>query len=188
VREATARLETVLLYGAALGRASLDFDVAQLPHGPTERWAALAPRTGRVPGGRLSLVAQRSSGFDAADSLAGLSIDDWVEVVPSDVEDTGVTFHFDASGSEAPQAWLLAVHPDPLPARDVTEAPRWSLETLEAILRETLELAELRAVDEDALRAAGQFLPAAYFASNEAGDTVSTDFTRNMVQTRKRRP
>jgi hypothetical protein len=135
----------------------------------------------------LSLVAKRSPGFKAAESLAGLSIDDWIEVVPGDVEDTGVTFHFDASGSEAPQAWLVAVHPDPLPARGETDPPRWSLETLEAILRETLELAELRAVDEDALRGTGQFLPAAYFASNEAGDTVSTDFGRNAVQARRRR-
>jgi hypothetical protein len=188
VREGAARLETVLLYGAALGRTDLDFDVAQLPHGVDERWVGLPPDSGRVPGGRLSLVAKRSAGFDAADSLAGLSIDDWVEVVPGDAEDTGVTFHFDASGTEAPQAWLVAVHPDPLAAGRETDEPHWSLETLEAVLRETLELAELRAVDEDALRGAGQFLPAAYFASNEAGDTVSTDFTRNAVQARRRRP
>jgi hypothetical protein len=45
----------------------------------------------------------------------------------------------------------------------------------------------LRAVDEDALRGTGQFLPAAYFSSNSAGDTVSTDFTRNAVHGRKRR-
>src|SRR5207247_6902183 len=153
-------------YGAALGRAGLDFDVAQLPHGPSEHWVGLAPLTGRVPGGRLSLVAKRSAGFDAAESLAGLSIDDWVEVVPSEVEDTGVTFHFDASGSEAPQAWLIAVHPDPLPGADAS-ARHWTLETVEAILRETLELAELRAVDEDALRGTGPFLPAAYFAAND---------------------
>jgi hypothetical protein len=187
VREATARLETVLLYCAALGRAGLDFDVAQLPHGPSERWVGLTPLTGRVPGGRLSIVAKRSAGFDAAESLAGLSIDDWVEVVPSEVEDTGVTFHFDASGSEAPQAWLVAVHPDPLPKADATVVSHWRLETVEAILRETLELAELRAVDEDALRGTGQFLPAAYFAANDSGDTVSTDFARNAVEGRRRR-
>src|SRR5207247_1026339 len=116
VREATARLETVLLYGAALGRAGLGFDVAQLPHGPSERWVGLAPLTGPVPGGRLSLVAKRSAGFDAAESLA-----------------------------------------------------------------------ELRAVDEDTLRGTGQFLPAAYFAANESGDTVSTDFARNAVEVRRRR-
>src|SRR5439155_1905776 len=182
VRDGVSRLESVLLYGAALGRLDFDFDVAQLPHGTTDRWVALAPEQGRVPGGRVSLVAKRSSGFDAAGSLAGLSIDDWVEVVPSEVENTGVTFHFDAPGAEPPQAWLLAVHPDP-----VGERRMWDIETVEAILRETFELAELRAVDEDALRGTGQFLPAAYFASNTAGDTVSTDFMRNVVHRKGRR-
>ena len=43
------------------------------------------------------------------------------------------------------------------------------LPVLETILSETLELAELRAVDEDALRGTGQFLPVAYFATNSAG-------------------
>ena len=183
VREGVSRLETVLLYGSALGRLDFDFDVAQLPHVATDRWVALPPETGRMPGGRVSLVAKRSTGFDAGQSLAGLSIDDWVEVVPSATEDTGVTFHFDSAGAEPPQAWLLAVHPNPLES----DAKAWDIETVEAILRETLELAELRAVDEDALRGTGQFLPAAYFSSNSAGDTVSTDFTRNAVHGRKRR-
>lgn len=182
VRDGVSRLESVLLYGAALGRLDFDFDVAQLPHGATDRWVALAPETGRVPAGRVSIVAKRSSGFDATGSLAGLSVDDWVEVIPSQAENTGVTFHFDAPGAEPPQAWLLAVHPDP-----VGGGPMWGLETLEAILRETFELAELRAVDEDALRGTGQFLPAAYFASNTAGDTVSTDFLRNVVHRKSRR-
>jgi hypothetical protein len=181
VRAPVARLETVVLYGAALGRIDFDFEVAQLPYEATERWVGLAPETGRVQGGRLSLVSLRSTGFDARDSIAGLSIDDWVEVVPSDAEETGLTFHFDAPAAEPPQAWLLAVHPDPT-------VGTWDLETLEAILGETLELAELRAVDEDALRGAGQFLPAAYFATNTGGDTVSTDFMRNVVHHgRKRR-
>jgi hypothetical protein len=183
VRDGVSRLETVLLYGSALGRLDFAFDVAQLPHSSTDRWVALAPETGRVPGGRISLVAKRSSGFDAGESLAGLSIDDWVEVVPNATEDTGVTFHFDSAGAEPPQAWLLAVHPNPLESG----ANTWDIETIEAILRETLELAELRAVDEDALRGTGQFLPAAYFSSNSAGDTVSTDFTRNAMHGRKRR-
>jgi hypothetical protein len=179
MREGAARLETILLYGAALGRLDLAFDVAQLPSAPGDRWVGLAPAVGAVPGGRLSLVARRSFGFDPSESLAGLLIDDWIEVVPAAAETTGVTFHFDAPGAEPPQALLLAVHPSP--QRDDGQEAAWSLSTLEAILRQTLELAALRAVDEDALQGAGQFLPAAYFASNEAGHTVATDFMRNVV-------
>ena len=69
--------------------------------------------------------------------LAGLLIDEWVEVVPSRRETTGVTFHYDQPNSAAPQAILLAVPSD---QREV-----WDLDSLEAVLHETMELARMRA-------------------------------------------
>ena len=57
------------------------------------------------PGGRLSLVAHTPLSpkrrFDRP--LAGLLIDEWVEVVPSRQETTGLTFHYDQPNSAAPQ-------------------------------------------------------------------------------------
>jgi hypothetical protein len=61
-----------------------------------------------------------------------------VEVVPSRRETTGLTFHYDQPNSAAPQALLLGV---PADGRAV-----WDLDSLEAIMRETVELARLRAV------------------------------------------
>jgi hypothetical protein len=55
-------------------------------------------------------------------------------------------------------------------------ATTWSLAALEATLLETLDLAKLRLVDLDALADGGALAPAAWFAINLAGDTVSTDF------------
>jgi hypothetical protein len=88
--------------------------------------------------------------------------------VPNREETTAVTFHYDAPGAVAPQSLLLAVPPD-------VRRP-WSVDTLEAILLETLELAKLRLVDLDALREVGHYLPGLYFAFNPAGDTISADF------------
>jgi hypothetical protein len=181
VRDGVARLEGVLQYAAALGRSGHEFRVGQLPYAPNDRWVALpAAAGGAVAGGRLSLVAHADTAFPTP-SLAALIVDEWVEVVPSAVETTGVTFHFDAPAAEPPQALLVGVHPDPIGAREGAAGGRWDLATVEAILLETLDLASLRGVDSDALRNAGQFLPAAYFADNAAGDTVSTDFRRNVV-------
>ena len=42
-----------------------------------------------------------------------------------------------------------------------------------------------RTVDLDALKNAGQFLPASFFADNSGGDTVATDFRRNVGSTPK---
>ena len=84
-----------------------------------------------------------------------------------------MAFHFDAPQAQAPQAILLAVPPD---AR-----PRWDLETLEAIVCDTLDLVRLRTVDPAALAQTsehGHFLPALYVAFNAAGETVSTDLSR----------
>ena len=102
--------------------------------------------------------------------LAGLLIDEWVEVVPSTTETTGIALQYDQPNAAPPQTILLAL-PPPI------ESP-WTIWSLQQVLLETLDLARIRAVDPDALDEAGHYLPALYFACNTAGDTVSTDFTK----------
>jgi hypothetical protein len=176
VRDGVERLDATLLYAEATNAGDgLDLRVAQLPYREGDRWVALPVAPGQsMPGGRLSLVAHAPTGLDFQSStgesleLAGLLVDEWVEVVPSPTETTALTVHYDAPGACAPQAMLLAVPPDPRQA--------WSLETLATVLLETLDLATLRAVDSDALEQVGHFLPALYFAFNAGGDTIATDF------------
>jgi hypothetical protein len=173
VREGASNLAAALLCSEA---ANYDpakpppvlptFQVGQLPYKANDRWVGL--EGGAVAGNRLSLVALASSAVNFGGPIAGLVFDEWSEVVPAARETTGVTFHYNEPGARAPQAILLAVAP--------AGQDYWSLEMLEATLSETLELAKLRAVDPDALKGAGQFLPALYFAVNKNRDTVSTDF------------
>jgi hypothetical protein len=172
VREGAARLDAALIYAEALGsEPGLDLTVAQLPHQAGDRWAAL-PFTADAPlqGGRLSLVAHMPFALDATKPLAGLFIDEWVEVVPGERELTGLAFHFDQPDAFAPQTILLAVPPD--------DRKAWDLEALQAVVLETLEWAKLRCVDPDALGELGHLLPALYFADNESNGTVTTDFSR----------
>jgi hypothetical protein len=179
VRPGAARLEEALLYTQALDvPLQRNLAVAQLPYESNDRWLGLPP-TAQKPmrGGRLSLVAQRprrgiSRPLSGAEPLAGLMVDEWVEVVPARRETTALGFHYDAPDAQAPQAILLALSPDP-------SAP-WDLGTLESILLETLELAKLRTVDQDALGEIGQFLPALLFGFNSNNEAVSTDFRRSV--------
>ncbi len=181
VWDGAARLDTTLMYAEAISAGdSLNFQIAQLPISAdgNDRWVGL-PITPML-GGRSSLAIHTPFQFDttqslADQSLAGLLIDEWVEVVPNSSETTAVTFHYDAPGACAPQTILLVIPPD------LSRA--WSLDALEAVILETLELAKLRAVDPDALNAnstLGHYLPALYFAYNQGGDpngdTISTDF------------
>jgi hypothetical protein len=163
VRDGIARLDAALARAEALGAGNgLSLRVAQLPSVPGERWVALPPPDGApFPGGRLSIVAQVLPGLELAGPVAGLLVDEWVEVVPAAREVTGVAFHYDQPNAEPPQAILHAVPPD-LRAQRVPGA--WDLDTLEAVVLETLELARLRAVaPEDAAEAgepaAALFLP-----------------------------
>ncbi|RPH77125.1 MAG: hypothetical protein EHM80_13170, partial [Nitrospiraceae bacterium] len=146
VRDGVARLDAAMMYAEALGHGTgLTLQVGQLPYQRQDRWVALptAPDH-RIPGGRLSLVAhlplQRTIRFDQP--LAGLLIDEWVEVVPSQKEITGLTFHYDQPSACAPQAVLIAV------SSDETRAV-WDLDMLASTLNETLDLAKTRAVSLD---------------------------------------
>ncbi len=144
VRPGATRLNEAMLFAETLGSAALSFQVGQLPYQAQDRWVALplAPEN-PFPRGRVSLVAHLSSAqplrFDQP--FAGLLFDEWVETVPSQRETTGVTFHYDQPNSAPPQALLLAVPSD----RRAT----WDLNSLEAVLQETMDLARLRTVAPD---------------------------------------
>ena len=170
VRDAVARLGAPLQGAEVLATGErLDLRVAQLPFAATDRWVGLPPLPGReLPAGKLSLVVQTAADFDAAQSLTGLLVDEWVEVVPSRTETTAIAFQYNPPDACAPQSVLLAVPPVP-------DAP-WTVAGLHRVLVETLDLAKLRAVDAEALGEIAQYLPATFFAFNAQDDAVSTDF------------
>jgi len=170
VREAAARLGGCLRTSEVLAAGErLSLSVAQLPFDAAERWVGLPLLPGgEMPHGKLSMVVQSSQALDPALPLAGLLVDEWVEVVPNREETTALTFQFDAPNAMAPQNLLVAVPP-------VAGQP-WTAEGLRQVLMETLDLAKLRAVDGSLLGAAAQYLPATYLPFNPADDVVSTDF------------
>jgi hypothetical protein len=184
VRDGVARLSTSLhLAEATSAGESVDFQVAQLPHAAGERWIGL-PETAAQPigAGKLSLVVHTAGAVDVTKAMAGMLVDEWVEVVPSRRETTGIVFQHDAPEARAPQAVLLAVPPVP-------GAP-WTGWDLHRLLLETLAAAKMRAVDAEALdtaalnpvagaQAVGEvshFLPALFFAQNVDGDAIAPDF------------
>jgi len=170
VRENVNRFQTALNYSEALNTGEkLKLKIAQLPHVENERWVALPLETGKsLPGGKLSIAVQSSTALDMKQPVAGLLIDEWVEVVPGGRETTGIALQYDQPSAAPPQSILVAVPPEP-------ESP-WTIWSLQQVLLETLDLARIRAVDPAAFDEIGHYLPALYFAFNTLGDTVSTDF------------
>jgi hypothetical protein len=145
--------------------------VAQTPADPSgsERWAALqGADDAPPPGGRTSWVLDTTL-TALTGEVAGLLIDQWVDVVPQLMQSTGVALHYLAPASQPPQAILVAVPPD--------DRPNWTVEALERVIVETLDLAHVRAVDLDSLRTVGHIVPGLFLATNPNGDTISTSLT-----------
>ena len=172
VRPPMARWRRLGLYAETLG-PPLALEAAQLPFREGEAWVGLALDGTRPPSGRVSLILHRAAAPAASDVWAGLLMDEWTELIPNERELTGLAFHYDDPGAEAPQAVLLAVPP--------TGNAVWDQETVVDILHETLDLAKLRAVDGQLVGGLGQLLPAALLAANHQGDTISTTFTNLRV-------
>ena len=53
-------------------------------------------------------------------------------------------------------------------------AETWDLESLTAIVNETLDLAKVRAVDLEQLEPIAQLIPSIYLAANAGDDTIAT--------------
>jgi hypothetical protein len=169
------RLNHLFLYAEAVAPGPIGgLQVAQLPAKSGDHWIALN-QTNVSPTARLSLVAYSPKAFVAGARVAGLVIDEWIEVLPSAQQITGVSFQIQDPTSRAPQSILLVVPPD--------DFPEWTLQSVEGSILDALDLAKLRAVDPDALGAYGHYLPALYFALNQGGttiDTISLDFTSTL--------
>jgi hypothetical protein len=144
--------------------SALTLRVAQFPFDTRNRWLALnedergAEYDTTRDRGRLSIVAAfgapqgvpvlTTGTGGQSDKLAGLLLDQWDEMIPSATASTGVSFQYDGPSSQAPQCLLLAV-----PAQRGTAAKSWDVADLAAIVYDTLDLAKVRAVDLDAMRA-----------------------------------
>jgi hypothetical protein len=167
VRPAMDRWRRLGLYAETAGRP-LALGVAQLPYQAGEAWVGRPAAT--VPPGRLSLVLHRHAAPAAHAAWSGVLLDEWTELVPNAAELTGIAFHYDDPGAEAPQAVLVAVPPD--------GSATWDLDTVVAVLHETLDLAKVRAVDAELVGGLGQLVPMTLLAANRAGDTIASDLTR----------
>jgi hypothetical protein len=175
VREGLGRWRRVTLHAGVLTSDRPRLDVAQLPHVPGAAWVG-GPFAGPPPPpGRISLLLLSPAGAAALDPTQpwrGLLLDDWVEVIPSAEENTGIAFHYDGPNAAAGNAVLVAV--------PSSAATTWSFAELQATLEETFDMIELRAVDPDTL-GLGQLLPGIYLAANTEDATPSTPFEGSLA-------
>ena len=143
VRPTIAALDDLLTCGEIIGAAgAARLTVAQDPFTPGSEWVGNRPPRGQATATIVFADSQRAND----DAVAGLLIDDWVEVVPAGPDRNGrpaetvaAAFNVERPDAQAPQAVLLAVPPDP--------TRPWVEEDLHAIVEETFALSRIRTLD-----------------------------------------
>lgn len=162
VRPGVAKLADVALHAEAAGTgAGQALRIGQTPFVVDDHWVGAAGRPADASPATGMVIHAPTGQLDLSQPVAVAVVDEWSEVVPGTSHTAGVSFHFDAPGARPPQAILLAVPPVPGAA--------WSLDTLTAVISETLDLAQVRLVDLQAVAWLGRYLPAAYLPDTTLG-------------------
>jgi hypothetical protein len=157
------------MYSRVFGRSRPRVDVVQLPFVPGEKWLGIGfdvpentnpeqvrnlPEEGRSG----MLLLNYATSLDPSVSWRGFVVDDWTEVIPNQVEETGIAMHFDSPQSQAPQAVLVAT-----PSK---ATGNWTFNELLGSLEQTMDLMKIRAVSQEYVDM-GQTLPMAIIPGNE---------------------
>lgn len=173
-RERLGRFRKLNLYARSQGLARLRVEVLQLPHTPGEKWLGLPFDTPPDAGRAAVLLLTPAPNLDASFAWRGIVIDDWTEVIPNRLEETGVAFHYRSPKAQAPQAVLVAA-----PSRS---ADGWSFAELLASLEQTMDLMKVRAIETEYLEL-GQLFPATVLGSNaNITNTVTTDLVESIAR------
>lgn len=133
----------------------------QLPFDANNRWLALSDseKGGDANSdidGSISIVAiiseldNRNTSSPSAESelppLAGFVLEQWEESIPDTTVDTAAAFKYTSPNAQAPQVLLLAV-----PSQLDDDRNVWNNEELAEIVKDTMDLAKVRAVDLEAM-------------------------------------
>ncbi len=168
VRPAVRTWHDVVAFADARNGEQSDLAATQHPRGG--EWIAGTFPVLERPPAREHWVRHAPLGIPTA-VFAGFVADQWADVlpgsdalvetkrgrgaVPVESELTGLGFHFDRPDAKAPQALLIAVPPH--------RRRGWTADSLALVVRDTLELAKLRAVDLGDLPLLDDVLPGARF-------------------------
>jgi hypothetical protein len=169
LRPKVRALEQATMIGDVLLEEETPLSAVQLPHRPDDYWLGGAlPPAYVIPNDALLFTGLFGSSFDGAQPVTGMLIDEWVEVIPGTEEMLGLTYHYNRPNSEPPQAWLLSVSPK--------LSGSWEWRDLVDGVRETVDLAKLRAVDPTMIEKTpyAQLLPATVLQFTSSPLTLAT--------------
>lgn len=146
VREKMRHVENTTILVDALVEKEFKLEPVQLPYHEEDYWLAMEypeKKTDdtqfKIDEDKLLYTSYYTTPFDKTKRQCGLLIDEWTEVIPTEKETTGLTFHYDRPNSEPPQTLLLVT---PSEFRQ-----SWQWQDIVDTLHETLDMAKKRAIE-----------------------------------------
>jgi hypothetical protein len=185
VREKITHMEQAVIMAEGFKSQTITLTPVQLPY--TEPYCWLALEFGNEDEDKNKLLhkifrendhllytAWYHETFSSSNQQCGLIIDEWTEIVPTEEETTGVTFHYDRPNSEPPQSMLLALSPK-------INDRGWHWEDLVDTLHETLHEAKLRAVEPEQIDQTGyaNLLPATVSTTTKYPISIMLNYALN---------
>lgn len=161
VREKMRHVENTTILVDALVEKEFKLEPIQLPYHEEDCWLAMEypeKKTDdtqfKIDEDKLLYTSYYTTPFDKAKRQCGLLIDEWTEVIPTEKETTGLTFHYDRPNSEPPQTLLLVT---PSEFRQ-----SWQWQDIVDTLHETLDMVKKRAIEPSHIDTTdyARFLPA----------------------------
>jgi hypothetical protein len=142
VRERVYDLSTVIQTADIYNLPFTTVESAQLPYVAGDYWLGIEYPSSYTPAGdSVSLVLINQQPLQSAGIQSGFVIDEWIEIIPSKEQTTGITFNYNNPNASPPQSLLLAVTPE------ITN--QWTWDDLVYTIIDTVELAKNRAVEPD---------------------------------------
>ena len=163
---------------------TLIFSPIQVPYRRKDSWLAMEfPETDEVTGesfhitqDTVSILIHGDSAFSIEKPQSGLVIDDWVEIIPSREELTGLTFNYNQPNSVPPQSLFLVIPPE--------ERGYWKWDDLRGAMADTFKRAKERAVEPSMIDKSrlNMLLPALISEFTSHDLNISLDYGFNVVE------
>lgn len=161
----------------------LDLRPIHLPYTENDRWLAIKFREEdeskeidkqiEAKDKLLYTYYNAPQSFNIDETICGIIVDEWTEVVPNKEVTAGISFHYDRPNAEAPQTMLLVTPP--------VFTGKWDWKDIVGSIEFAFELAKIRAVEPDHLddTSLAQFLPAAVMYTPPYDLSISTNLVSN---------
>ncbi|MBE0640346.1 MAG: hypothetical protein IH598_17675 [Bacteroidales bacterium] len=179
VREKMGHWENIVILSENFKSKTQELAPFQIPYIDNDTWLGLSfPDSYLIESEKLLYTAYLDE-FKPVETLCGILVDEWIDLIPQKKETTGLTFQSNQPNAEPPQTMLL-VTPTKFDGN-------WAWDEIVNSMHETLDLAKLRSIEPKHIdqTSYAQFIPATLSTATSKYATIGMIFDGIVEQIKK---